>query len=241
LVATSCIAETYYVTTEIDALNVRDAVYTDIIYGCIRAGRKVNVDYVDGRWAYIQYDGKSCKVYYPYLTKCGDPSEPAYYGGKTGPGTQKTVTRKYVSTDEASMIYEVSYAVNGYITVRAQKSDTAQALGRLYPGDELYVVREGKVWSRIVYDNGYAFVKSSAIYRVGVNLPDEGELKQVSVSDHTTLNVRDGPGKKKRIITTIPDGAFVKEIEADGTWSTVYYSMEDTGFVMSKFLVDPDE
>lgn len=246
---TACaLAETYYVTTDIDALNVRDAYNSEIIYGCIRAGKKVNVDYIDkqSRWAYLKYDGHDAKVYFAYLTPYGDPCQPDYYGGKTGPAKPAPkkatpVARKYASTDEASMIYRVSYSVKNYLTVRDKKSDNAYALGKVYPGEELYVVRVGKVWARIIYDEGYAFVKCANLEKVDVNLPDEGVLKQVRVSDETTLNVRSGPGKKKSVVTTIPHGAYVKELETEDIWSYVYYSMNDTGYVMTKFLVPVDE
>ena len=244
LVATYSIAETYYVTTEIDALNVRDAVDTDTIYGCIRAGKKVEVDYVDGKWAYIQYDGKNCKVYFPYLTKTGDPSQPEYYGGKTGGGTKKTSTQKVkenlnlLSTDVATIICKVSDTVKTNITVRSSKSDNGTIIGRLYPGDILYVAAEGNVWSRIVYNGRYAFVKSRYIETIGYNLPDEGTLKRFYLRNNTGLNVREGPSLTEKVITTIPSGSYVKVLEDDGTWSNVYYTNDKQGYVMSKFLED---
>jgi len=241
LLANCGFADTYYVTTDIDAVNVRSADDHDIILGIVRAGKSINVDYVKGDWAYFTFKGQPAIAYKYYLLTSLDGTgvvPPVTKTSTSGQTTsKKRAARAYVSTDDASMIYVVSDNVKKSINVRATKSQNGTILGQIYPGDEIYVVRVGKVWTRIVYDEGFAFVPSKYIQLAGVNLPDEGELYKVFVKDGTTLKVRTGPSQKKKVITTIPNGAFVKVLEDDGKWSYVYYTMKDLGYVMDKFII----
>lgn len=236
-------AETYTVSTEIDVLNVRSQIDSDIILGGIRAGKKVEIDYHDKYWGYFYYDGQPAKVYFDYLVPAAgspEPQEPTSSG--TSKKTQKKEAEpKFVSDDEAKLVYRVSPKVNYHIKVRAKKSDSAKVIGRLEPGEEVHVVAIGKTWTRIVYDNQYGFVYSKNLVDTGDNLPEGGELYRVKVKGNTTLNVREEDTRKSKIIIRLRNGALVKVFEKQEKWSFVYFNKTDFGYVMNKFIVKVDE
>ena len=228
-------AETFIVTTKKDPLNIRLAEDHSQILGEIAKGKTLEALYTDSYWAYFYYQGKLAVAYTLYLTSTSN-SGPETPSTPTGSSTS-SYKPQYVSTDMASKLFVVTDTIRDHLTVRRSKSASSRALGKLYPGDLVYVVNTGSQWTRIVYDNQYAFVLSKYIEEFGPNLPDEGELYKVSVKNGTTLNVREEGNKNSTILRAIPNDAYVKVIEQGEKWSKVYYSNQDIGYVMNKFIV----
>ena len=251
----AALSDTYQVSSDIDALNVRDAECSEVIYGAIRAGKKIDVKYTKGDWAYLTYKGKDCKVYKPYLEPVSSSKKSSSTPAKktttkkTAPATTTSTTfgTKYrfeassSSTQKASMIYVVSDKVKKHLTVRNSKSTKAKALGTLQPGDKIYVIACGYRWARVIYNDQEGFVLSQYIEKVSLNLPDEGETYKVVVKEGTTLNVRPEPNKNQKYIARIPNGSYVKVIEkVNDDWSLVYYGMNETGYVSNDFIEASD-
>ena len=241
-------AETYTVNPDIDKLNVRSQYDSSVILGGIRGGRKVEIDYHDKYWGYFTYDGTPAKVYMDYLIPS---TEAAPQEGTTTPtptsssSPSKKTSKKsepvYATIDEAAYIYYVTDSIRSHINVRDAKSENATIIGKLQPGEKVYVLNMGKTWTRIVYDNRHAFVYTKYLVDGGDNLPDGGELYRVKVKKNTTLNVRVGADKKTKSIKKLSNGAYVKVFEQYDSWSFIYYNMNDFGYVMNKFLVKVDE
>ena len=236
-ICTIASAEKYVVNTESTPLNIRLASDHSVILGGIAKGKTVNIDYFDKFWGYFTYDGQLACVYKSYLVKVGDSSTAPTTPSTSKPGpSRSSAPKKVISTNEASMIYSVGDEVKDCITVRAKKSSDAKILGRVYPGEYLYVVNVGSTWTRVVYDGQYGFVKTKYIVLSDYNLPEEGALYQVVVKSGTTLNVRASDTKKSDVLRALPNGAYVKVIEQYDLWSKIFYDMENQGFVMNKFI-----
>ncbi len=228
-------AETYIVNTETDPLNIRSVEDSSIVLGGIRKGRKVEIDYHDKYWGYFTYEGIPAKVYMDYLVPVSGYVAPSTPIVKTS--TKKEEPPTYVSEDEATLIFYVTENIRSHINVRNKKSESGKIIGRLDPGEEVLVIKMGKTWTRIVYDNQVGFVYSKYLVDLGANLPDDGELYKVKVKNNTTVNVREEATKKSNSIIKLRNGAFVKVFEQQENWSFVYYSMNDFGYIMNKFLV----
>ena len=239
-------AETYTVTTEIDVLNVRSQADGDIIIGGIRAGKKVEIDYHDKYWGYFTYDGIPAKVYFDYLVPASGSSGKSQGTTYTvnNSSKKKETTEKEperVSIDEADLIFRVSEDVQSHINVRNAKKESAKIIGRLDPGEEVYVVAMGKTWTRIVYNEQYGFVYTKYLVDCGDNLPEEGELYKVKVKKNTTLNVRKESTKKAKVVVKLKNGTYVKLFETDGKWAYICYKKGEFGYVMTKYLVTVEE
>ena len=231
-------AETYIVNTESEPLNIRSVEDSSIILGGIRKGKTIEIDYHDKFWGYFTYGGIPAKVYMEYLIPAS--AAPSTITVTTSTSTssrpKKDETPRYVSEDEATLIYHVTDKIRSHINVRVDKSESAEIIGCLEPGERVLVVAKGKTWTRIIYNNQYAFVYSKYLVDLGDNLPEGGELYKVKVATNTTLNVRKEATKKAKVLTKISNGSFVKVFERQNTWSFVYYTKTDFGYVMNKFL-----
>ena len=170
----------------------------------------------------------------------GNVSSSSSTSSGTSTSSAPVYEKQPVSTDVASKLYSVKDSVRKYITVRTSKSTDARALGKLYPGDLVYVVNVGYKWTRIVYNSQFAFVLSDCIEEYGPNLPEEGSLYTVTVPDGTTLNVREEGRKGSTVLRMIPNGAYVKVLEENDNWCKVYYEIDAIGYVMTKFIT-PNE
>ena len=230
-------AETYIVNTESEPLNIRSVEDSSIILGGIRKGRKVEIDYHDKYWGYFTYDGVPAKVYMDYLIPASGASTMVTTQKTTTSSAPKDDTPEYVSEDEATLIFYVSDKIKSHINVRSKKSENGKIIGRLDPGDEVLVIKMGKTWTRIVYDNMVGFVYTKYLVDLGANLPEEGDLYKVKVKNNTTVNVREEDSKKATVIIRLRNGAFVKVFSQQETWSFVYYNMNECGYIMNKFLV----
>ena len=98
------------------------------------------------------------------------------------------------------------------------------------------VIKMGKTWTRVVYENQLGFVYTKYLVDLGANLPDEGELYKVKVKGNSTVNVRRDATKKSKTITTLRNGTYVKVFEQSENWSHVYYNVDKIGYIMTKFL-----
>lgn len=229
------LAEKYIVNTEETSLNIRSVEDSSIILGGIAKGKTIDIDYTDKFWAYFTYKGQPAKVYKYYLKPAsGSPSQGSSIN--VGSGKSGGSKKNEISTEDASMIYTVSNKVKSYITVRKTKNEYGKILGKVYPGDDVYVIAVGSTWARIIYEGQYGFIKAEYLVNQRYNLPEEGILYRVVVKKNTTLNVREEGKKRGKVIFTLSNGAFVKVIDMQETWSHVYYSMSRMGFVMNKFL-----
>ena len=228
-------AEKYVVNTESDPLRIRLASDHSQILGQFRKGTVIDALYTDRYWAYFYYDGQLAVSYLEYLIPASSSSTTTTT--TTSTSHTSSAPARVVSTNEASKIFRVRDSVNDCINARVSKSTSARSLGKLYPGDILYVVNVGYKWTRIVYNGQYAFVLTGCIEEVGPNLPAEGTLYQVQVATGTTLNVRETADRTADILRRIPNGAYVKVLESDEEWSKVYYDAENIGYVMNKFII----
>ena len=250
LMTSYVIADKYIVNTESTQLIVRDPEDSSNILGQVNKGTILDVLYTDKFWAYIEYKGMPGKVYKSYLLPVDSSSTTQTSRKNSSPSrgsssiSKVTVVKKTVSTDDASMVYAVSSSVKNFINVRTDKSMRAKIIGKLYPGDEVYVLKHGIYWSKVVYLEQEAYVLSKYIYFKRSNLPEEGELYSVNVGKNETLNVRATPKKDGKIVAEIGDGVYIKVIEKAGKndeWSLIYYNMKDSGYVMNKFILPQNE
>ena len=61
--------------------------------------------------------------------------------------------------------------------------------------------------------------------------------RYVFTENGQTLNVRNYPGKKGKVITRLPNGSMVSMVEDMGDWIKIELD-DDTGYVMARFLTD---
>lgn len=199
------------------------------VFAQLRNGTVIDVAGYENGWAIVLHDfghGYAESIGYvdpAYLTR--------YKGSSSNSGSSNITTA-------GTTKYRVNADMSGWLNVRKAKSTSSARLGRLYPGDTVYVVSQSGNWSKIVYNGRYAYVMSKYISK-GVSqyeLPAEGELFVVNVASGTTLNVRTGMSKKNPLITRIPDGAYIKVLEIYDEWSKICYKTGKTGYVMNQFI-----
>ena len=238
------LAGTYIVNTETDPLNVRDANDSSIVYGVLRKGTKINVSHTDKYWAFITYNGHQAKVYKAYLKPAS--SSTATQQSSRKPKTPKAETpakpieRTPATIDEASMIYVIKPNVEGQVNIYPTKSTANKPIGTAQAGDAFFVRNVDKTWTRIIYEGAYAYVRTKYIARFALNLPEEGATYRVSVGNGYTVNVRENASTEAKVITRIPNGAYLKVTNSEGDWSQVFYSPTGSGFVMTKFIVEEE-
>ena len=222
-------ATRYVVNTAMEPLNVREGpgmMYD--VFAHLKKGTAVDVVGYERGWAKIVHNfGGSQGRRVGYV-------DPDYLSGaQSSQASRKSGSSKVVSTENAQL-FNVKSSMSGWLNVRKSQSKRAGVYGKLRPGDSVYVISQSGAWSEIVYKGKRAYVMTEFITP---NLEDNeaGTWYQVSVKSGR-LNVRNGQGKKNKIIGRVSNGTYLFVLERYDAWSKISYNGK-TAYVMNEFLV----
>lgn len=134
-----------------------------------------------------------------------------------------------------SLITDISVALN----VRAEGSEEAELVGKLYPGDRATVVEQGIEWSKITSGNVEGYVKNSyCVFGLDALAYAKENCEIVAVSKTNGLRVRKEQNTESDIITTIGEGEQLsvdKGAAVTAGWVAVRYN-SNTYYVSSEYV-----
>ncbi len=125
------------------------------------------------------------------------------------------------------------------LNVRDKPSPKAKVIGSLKNKTVVYVYsKEPGGWSRIKYNNKAGYVASSYLSKNGKKVEQEKAVAgHYKVKVATTLNVREKPGPKAKVIGSLKNDMVVYVYNTEpGGWSRINYQNK-AGFVASSYLV----
>ena len=177
--------------------------------GSIPKGTIVKVNYRDNNWYSIEYLGKKGFVSATYL--------------------QKT---------DASLVYQVSPAVN----LRTGPSTAYSIIKKLPVGTLVELVsKPSTTWNQILAGTTKGYASASYLKPVSAQpaptpppAPNDPTIYMVK----TTVNLRSGPSTANPVIRKLPVGTLLEQLQkVNDTWWQVKDG-DHTGYVSAKYLVD---
>ena len=153
--------------------------------------------------------------------------------------TEVTVVAESESAVDSEWANRLMANVDDYLSIRAEGSEDAEIVGKLYKGDVAEVVAEGEGWTQISSGSVTGYVSND--YCVFAN--DAKELaSQVCETKATSLTaglrVRESASEDGKILTVMPEGdtAVVNtEAEAVDGWVAVSYD-DCEGYVKADYV-----
>lgn len=227
------LADTYVVNTQDEPLNIRTEPQGGYD-GILRPGTLVDVISIKDGWASFMHNGKVEYLYAEYLRPVnGSSSVKRSVVSSVKPSTPKQELSHY---EEGATLTEVWMSSPGRLIIRESASEKAKCLNRVSNGTVLYVVDEDDIWAKVVYKDGYAFVKKNFLVRSEECAP-VFITYQVKLADETVLNVRTGPGNGCSVCDFIKHGQNVDVSLIHDGWAKITYNNGKIGYVQVKFLV----
>ena len=146
-------------------------------------------------------------------------------------GKEGWASSKYIKLQESS-VTSVKYTT-GYLNMRTGPSTSYRIITTLPKGAEVQVISESNGWAKVKYNSKEGYV-SSKYLGSNQNQTTQTSIKYVNT---TALNVRSGPSKSYKILTTYKYGQAVKVISISGDWAKIQYN---TGYayISNKYLAD---
>jgi len=147
--------------------------------------------------------------------------------------------------EEAQLLEEwenkVLANVQDYVTMRAEPSAEATALGRMFKGNGGYILERLDGWTKVQSGNVEGYVSND--YLVfgldAYNLAQE-EATLIATSLTGGLRIRSEANTDCKILKNVEEGAklsVVEGAEVDGVeWIEVQYAEEKTGFVSAEYV-----
>lgn len=135
------------------------------------------------------------------------------------PETQEQTTEVYE--------FENTFLVNvsEYLNVRAEASEEAQIVGKIYQAGGGSVLEKGTEWSKIQSGNVIGYIKNEYAWfshDAQANIPLVCPLIATSTTDN--LRLRKGPGTDYSIQEVVGMGSQFQVISEEGEWKAVNYS-----------------
>ncbi|MBQ9279591.1 MAG: SH3 domain-containing protein [Clostridia bacterium] len=230
LVATiaSASADAYVVTSD-NGVNVRNLPGGEEseVVGLFRYGDIIEVSEIGKFWAKTQYNGNDAYVYRDYITPLSGVDM----------ATNITASKYSAVTNARAKLLAIALRD---VKVRSL-NDTKVSIGKIEEGDTVFIVGEGKYWTKVVYNGKrMGYVPADSYEITGPNLPPEGTLYRVKASadySYSSVNVRAGATKNSKKLKTLPIGDYVKVINEEGRWWEVIYSADgDVGYIAKAYL-----
>ena len=114
--------------------------------------------------------------------------------------------------------------VTEYLNVRAEGSEDAEILGKIYAGGGGQVLEKGEEWSKIQSGNAVGYIKNEYAWfshDAEANIPNVCPLRATSTVDN--LRLREGPGTDYKINDVINQGDQLTVMAEQGDWWAVSY------------------
>ena len=152
----------------------------------------------------------------------------------------ETETEPETQTEETTEDY--AYAdfflvnVNEYLNVRAEGSEDAEILGKIYAGGGGQVLEKGEEWSKIQSGNAVGYIKNEYAWfshDAEANISSVCPLMATSTVD--SLRFREGPGTDYKINGIISQKDNMTVMAEDGDWWAVSYDGV-TGYISKEFV-----
>lgn len=195
----------------VDSLNIRKGPSTsEQVIGNLKKGNKVEVVYHTSRgWSRIKYNQSYGYVSTKYLTN--------------------------IKSDESSTTHITMQCNTDKLNIRKGPSTSEQVVGALRQGDKIDVVENlDNNWSKIKYNNGYAYV--STLYLSPVSSNNTSTNSTIMKCNARSLNVRSGPSTNDIILGNIKSGDKVEVIyKVNNDWYRIKYN-DSYAYVSSHYL-----
>ncbi len=130
--------------------------------------------------------------------------------------------------------------VNDVLPVRFTPSEAGKILLTISNGAAVNVVNYGSAWTLIRYGQISGYVPTSALVTSGTPPTDSTAsatniTQWALVTGTTSLNLRSGPSTSDAIIGSLPGGAALPILSANGGWVFVQYGQQ-TGYCSASYL-----
>ena len=134
--------------------------------------------------------------------------------------------------------YEDTFLVNvsGFLNVRADDSEDAEVVGKIYAGQGGKVVWKGEEWSHVRSGNVLGYIKNDYAWfgdEVKNHIEEAGQL--YAVIDADSLKVRLQADKSSPVIGTVVDGQKLQVIEKGKEWTKVIFE-NATAYVSTTYV-----
>ena len=178
---------------------------------------------------------------------------PAYAPVNRGVSSAQTTAAPASYTAGATLTARVS-TPSGSLNLRNGPSSSARVVSTIPYGDMMIVVSRGSTWCSVIYNGmaGYVMTKylsfvsqAQPVYNVtqapaATPQPTYEPMYSANAQAMVTttggsLNLRETPDEKGRIIATVPYGAWVTVSARGSAWCRITYNGL-TGYVMSRYL-----
>ncbi len=126
--------------------------------------------------------------------------------------------------------------VTEYLNVRAEGSEDAEILGKIYAGGGGQVLEKGEEWSKIQSGNAVGYIKNEYAWfshDAEANIPNVCPLRATSTVDN--LRLREGPGTDYKINDVINEGDQLTVMAEHGDWWAVSYDGV-TGYTAKEYV-----
>ncbi|MBQ9266914.1 MAG: SH3 domain-containing protein [Clostridia bacterium] len=215
---------TYTVVDAPSGLNVRTSESGGAVQDILKNGTVVTVTGESKYWYKIQYgDGKTGYAYKEYL-------QPATYEEYVGAQKPK---KEFIppTANDGKFIYEAVKDAKVY----ESRDKGSKQLGTVLEGEVVYVSKTWKYWYQVVLEyERYAYVWADDFEFLEVNLPDVGELRQLTSRNEgtTEVYVRESADAKAKVVKKLALGTNVRLLSTDGNWAEVVYDADgNVGYV----------
>lgn len=166
---------------------------------------------------------------------------------QTETAAAEATTEEAVEEQPQTQLVNEQVKATATVNVRSSDSEEADKIGRVEEGTELTRV-ESKIngWSKVIYEDKEAFIKSDYLEVVSVNEEIPEEVSDASeetttstvagmVTAETNVNVRNGASQTADTIGTAEGGASYKLLEDQGEWLKIEYKGQ-IGFVKAEYF-----
>lgn len=160
----------------------------------------------------------------------GEETTEAETEPQTEPETEQETTEDYAYAD----FFLVN--VDEYLNVRAEGSQDAQILGKIYSGGGGQVLEKGAEWSKVQSGNAVGYIKNEYAWfahDAEANISSVCPLMATSTVD--SLRLREGPGTDYKINDVIDQGDTMTVMAEEGDWWAVSYDGV-TGYTSKEYV-----
>lgn len=124
-------------------------------------------------------------------------------------------------------------------TVRKGPSTSYSTLGTLEEGEVVVKVGTAGVWTKIIFDDVYGYVRTADISSYDDDeliIIDNGSSSGTTMAVTANVNVRTGPGTNYSKIGELSKGDKVTKVGATGNWTIINWGSAGTAYVSSSYL-----
>ncbi|MBR1478049.1 MAG: SH3 domain-containing protein [Lachnospiraceae bacterium] len=163
--------------------------------------------------------------------KSSEGSENADTGGEAG--STEGETGETNAEEEPAQTGPQYVTATTTVNVRGSDSENADKVGKVSTGTKLELVEQQlNGWSKVIYENNEAFIKSEYLELI----EDAGSAESVGkVKATTNVNVRSTASETGEKIGILTAGDVVDYVAVEGDWTKIKYNSR-LGYVKTEFL-----